>query len=155
MGSRKYNPIYQLLVQGDDDLIGQVAYALYKKEKHTWVEQFLKEQGIEPTDDQVADFHRIVCSEESRYRFRLQAQRIVLRTIDSLTAETLQQAQERLDHNHREQLSKIIAPLIPSFWSGVGQGIVASFLFSLLIVLTILIAQWGGIDFKVLFGWIA
>ena len=31
---RKYNHIYQLLVQGDDDLIGQVAYTLYKKEKY-------------------------------------------------------------------------------------------------------------------------
>lgn len=154
MGSRKYNHIYQLLVQGDDDLIGQVAYALYKKEKHAWVERFWDEHDQEPTDDDVASFHCFICSEENIDRFRLQAKSIVQETINSVTAETLHRAQEELNRNHQAQLKAIIEPLIPGFWDGVKQGVVASLLFSILIVVFIFIIRLGSIDFGALFDWL-
>lgn len=154
MSSRKYNHIYQLLVLGDDDLIGQVAYSLYKKEKCAWGSRFIEENGAEPSDDDVALFHCFTCSEENKIRFRLQAKNIVLNTIDAVTSENIRRAREELNRNHRTQLLAIVEPLRTSFWMGVLQGVIASFVFSLLIVLFITIAKWGGIDFGAFLDWL-
>lgn len=154
MGARKYNHIYQLLVQGDDDLIGQVAYALYKKEKHAWVQRFKEEERHEPEDEDLAKFHCFVCSDENKNRFRLQAQSIVQQMMSAATERTINQAQEELNRNHQAQLRSVVKPLITSFWMAVLQGVVASFIFSLLIVAFVSIARWGGLNFSAFFDWL-
>ena len=46
--SRKYNFIYSKLVDDKDDIVGHIAYSLYKNEKIEFIEAFKKENSREP-----------------------------------------------------------------------------------------------------------
>ena len=46
----QYNTVYERLVLRDDDLVGLIAYALYKQRKRAWVVDFQipEKPGSEP-----------------------------------------------------------------------------------------------------------
>ena len=49
---RKYNYIYKLLVEDRGDIIGHIAYALYKEDKIEYINKFKEEHNNnEPTED--------------------------------------------------------------------------------------------------------
>jgi hypothetical protein len=50
------NPILAELVQGEDDLAGLVAYALYKLNKRDWLASFFKTHGRDPTEGEVESY---------------------------------------------------------------------------------------------------
>lgn len=50
------NPIFEMLVSGDDDIVGLVAYSIYKQNKRDWLMAFNKSRGREPDDDEVASY---------------------------------------------------------------------------------------------------
>lgn len=63
---------YTDLVKGDDDLIGHIAYSIYKAEKLAWTKSFESaNNGQEPTQDEVDRyFHHSVPGKMDRYRER-------------------------------------------------------------------------------------
>jgi len=44
------NPIFDALVTPDDDVVGLVAYSLYKQNKRAWLDDFIKATGRAPTE---------------------------------------------------------------------------------------------------------
>lgn len=54
-GGVKHNS-YSLFVQKENDLVGHIAYALYKREKLQFIENILKEKGRSPNEDEFAAF---------------------------------------------------------------------------------------------------
>jgi len=52
----KGNGIFRTLVTSDDDVVGFVAYSLYKQSKLDWVRELEREKGREPTDAELASF---------------------------------------------------------------------------------------------------
>ena len=154
MGSREYNQIYGKLVEGDDDLVGQVAYALYKKEKHAWVKRFCERYNSEPTDEDLSSFHCTICSPENVFRFRLQASGIITQTINGVIKKTTDQVQDELNRDHKERLKTIVKDLVPRFWTSVFQSVLASFIFSMLILAIIAFVKLGNIDYVAWFEWL-
>ncbi|OVE48555.1 hypothetical protein [Chromobacterium violaceum] len=60
---------YTDLVKSDDDLIGHVAYSLYKSEKLTWLQTFEDKHQRAATDDEVETyFHPSVPAKIEEYR---------------------------------------------------------------------------------------
>ena len=51
--SRKYNYIFSKLVDDETDLIGLVAYGIYKNNKIGYIEKFKEKQGREPSEDEL------------------------------------------------------------------------------------------------------
>ena len=51
--ARKYNYIFKKLVDDETDLIGLVAYGLYKNNKIEYLEKFKDKNGREPTEDEL------------------------------------------------------------------------------------------------------
>ena len=47
------NPVFTSLVTGDGDVVGLVAYSVYKQNKHDWLLAFTKAKGRDPNDDEV------------------------------------------------------------------------------------------------------
>jgi hypothetical protein len=47
------NPVFALMVEGDDDIHGLVAYALYKQSKRDWMMEFATRNGREPTAEEI------------------------------------------------------------------------------------------------------
>lgn len=46
-----YNKAMEILLDGDDDLVGLVAYALYKQSKRDWIVSYRRQYGRPPNDD--------------------------------------------------------------------------------------------------------
>jgi hypothetical protein len=47
------NPVFGSLVSGDGDIVGLIAYSIYKQNKHDWLHAFAKSKGREPDDAEV------------------------------------------------------------------------------------------------------
>ena len=47
------NDVFAKLVTGDNDIIGLVAYSIYKQNKFDWLQAFNRAKGREPTEDEL------------------------------------------------------------------------------------------------------
>ena len=50
------NEVFGNLVQGDNDIVGLVAYSIYKQNKHDWLVAFNKAKNRSPVEDEVAAY---------------------------------------------------------------------------------------------------
>lgn len=66
--SRKYNYIYDKIVQEPGDITGLVAYSLYKKQKVEYVSGLKEQYGRDPSDVELATFHTVSCQQIKNYR---------------------------------------------------------------------------------------
>ena len=64
-----YNPVFEKLVTDSDDLVGLVAYALYKDHKRRWLFR-LRETLREPTESDEQAFLASVQADLESYRDR-------------------------------------------------------------------------------------
>lgn len=90
---RNYNFIYSHLVENKEDILGHIAYSLYKAEKVEFIEGFKKENNREPREEELKPFHRASCSAGSLERFRQMAFNI----LQDFTSETLHRAIENVE----------------------------------------------------------
>ena len=56
----KYNFIYSKLVLAEDDVVGLIAYGIYKKHKIEFINKIKDEKGREPNDDECDSFFCVV-----------------------------------------------------------------------------------------------
>ena len=76
--AREYNFIYSRLVQSESDMIGHIAYSLYKAEKVSWIEGHKKDNGgKEPTEMEFRKYHEACCSEHRINSYRSMASGIL------------------------------------------------------------------------------
>lgn len=69
--ARQYNFIYKRLVKNESDIVGNIAYSLYKADKIKFIEDFkAKNGGNEPTETDFQGFHDICCMEANINRYR-------------------------------------------------------------------------------------
>lgn len=50
------NAVFESLVTGDEDIVGLVAYSIYKQNKHDWLVAFNKAKGREPDEAEAASY---------------------------------------------------------------------------------------------------
>lgn len=51
-----YSKVYRLLVNGEDDLVGQIAYAIYKQQKIEKITRFTTANSRPPVENDLASF---------------------------------------------------------------------------------------------------
>ena len=71
------NRAYEQLVSGDDDLIGLIAYALYKKDKRDFHIGWQEQHGSAPQDDHVKAFVATVLTLGQQLRYRTAARDMI------------------------------------------------------------------------------
>ena len=71
------NRAYEQLVSGDDDLIGLIAYALYKKDKRDFYIGWLEQHGSAPQSDHVKAFTASVLTLGQQLRYRTAARDMI------------------------------------------------------------------------------
>lgn len=148
--ARTYNYIYKQLVSDENDVVGHVAYALYKSNKIEFIENFKKEHnGEEPSEDDLKPFHDVSCTPSSIKRYKTQAVQITCDFLDVTLSETTKQIEEDCVRNHSEYLKNIIEPLKPmsrkkQFWMGVWQSVLGAFFFALIVAAFAFIKSYGN-----------
>ncbi len=135
---RIYNFIYSKLVEGNNDVVGHIAYSLYKSDKIKFIDGFKKENNREPDETELKTFHSISNQQDSIDRYRLAAANILRDFMNNTLQESIQNIERECYENHAQILSKIVEPLRPAkrstiFWHGVLQGVVGAFIFALIV----------------------
>ena len=128
----KHSGIYERLVADDHDVLGQIAYSIYKRRKREFVLRKKLELGTDNLPDSVlADF----VNDQTDYTldlYRDEAQKLSREFLDATYESELSKAVQRLDSQYREKYDELATSLRPhSWWYGVGQSIAASFFFLL------------------------
>jgi hypothetical protein len=130
-----YNWIFKELVKGPDDVSGALAYVLYKNEKVAYIERFTADQGRDPTEADLAEFHRMTNLPGRLDAYRSQADDLLETFLDNvLTTELLTYKQEVKD-------DATVKAVKTSFVSGVVQNVVAG-LFTTLMTFGAVLAVW-------------
>ncbi len=71
------NRVYDHLVEGGDDVIGLVTYALYKQDKREWLMSWRKEHDADPTEEQIEAFVAAQMTASQRDRYRTAARQVL------------------------------------------------------------------------------
>lgn len=104
----EYNWIYKKLVTGQHDVLGALAYALYKAEKIAYIDSFLKTSGQHPSDTELKEFHRVSTLSTRLNAYRDQADALLNVFIDNMLAERLRLAQDAYEQEFiATQLAKL------------------------------------------------
>lgn len=140
----EYNVVYQKLVADEADIVGQLAYCLYKQSKQKYLREFQRLNRRRPTDAELR-IH-VNCAELPALNdYRDKATQVVAEVL----AQAAQEKQEELEKHFKNQLWEFInrhqpETLFERGWRGFkglvygGAGGVVGNLFTTLLVLLIL-----------------
>lgn len=91
---------FSRLVEEDSDIIGMIAYTLYKREKIEWINAFTTSHGLEPTDTDIRDYFNILTDKDAKIdEYRKRAETIMQEIINEVIADDLEIYREELK-NH-------------------------------------------------------
>ena len=156
MPERQYNFIFSKLVEKDDDMLGLLAYGLYKQQKIEYIAQFKKEHGRGPTHEELATFHDLTSSQTQIENYKQLAE-IRFNSILNKVMEDNLEAFRKAAHQGQ---SDAIAELKPSNRERILSGIVGNFSFIIFCALLFGAAAFINADYpgqimtgiKILFG---
>lgn len=132
--ARQYNFIYKQLVKDESDIVGNIAYSLYKADKIKFIEDFkAKNGGKEPTEAEFQPFHDICCMDANINRYKMQALNILQGFLDDTLSATTRQIEQDLESNYKKELMGIVGKTtVKSFSWNVFQSVVGAFVFMIL-----------------------
>lgn len=125
--ARKYSRLYKKIVKEERDVVGHIAYALYKEAKIKHIEDYKsRHNDEEPDEDYLEHFHNIACLDAEVSRYRIQATGILQDFIQN----TIEEATSKMEKENEDKELRIrremddIKP--KSFIYGVGQSALGS-----------------------------
>ena len=127
--SIKHSGVYERLVKGDNDFLGQVAYSIYKRRKREFIIRTQEELGTSNIPDELIENFIKDQTDYTLDLYRIQANNLSLEFLNASYRNEINNEKQRLDHEYSEKYRKLADFVKPSFWYGVLQGVVASFLF--------------------------
>lgn len=149
---RNYNFIYNKLVLGGDDLVGLIAYSIYKQHKIEFINKYVEEAGKDPEEDDLRSFHLSSATDTQLELYRSQAEIILSDIVISGAEEKIQESADQfkieLDEKFEEtraemdnDLTDRIKKAMPPYWVGLTQGFFASLFFAIIVSLIMFIGR--------------
>lgn len=99
---RNYNYIFSKLVQSDDDIVGLISYALYKRQKIDHIQRFMSEHGHGPTDENLKSFHEMSSTDIQIENYRTRAEKIANTFINELMADFVEEFKKAQYEAHKK-----------------------------------------------------
>ena len=112
--------MYSKLVRGEDDLVGLVAYSLYKRAKVAFILEGASE-GRQPSRDEFRGFDRTTCLPQTLESYRQQAESLLAEFSQNLLEERVAEIDAAFKTELADRLSKV-----QPFWRSVWQNVVAN-----------------------------
>lgn len=119
--------LYKKIVAGERDVVGHIAYALYKSAKIKHIEEYKAQHNDAESDEDYLDhFHTIACLDEEVNRYRIQATGIIQDFIQNSVDETTSKI-EKENKEKELQIRRGMDDIKPrSFMYGVWQSAVGA-----------------------------
>ena len=130
--SQLHSGIYERLVSDERDVLGQIAYSLYKNRKREFILRKQVRLGCATVPEDVVEDFVEDQTDSQLMLYKIQAEKLFREVLDASYGEQLRQETERIERKYQQQyeaFSKAIQPR--SWWYGVWQSFAASFFFIL------------------------
>ncbi len=118
---KQFNFIYSQLVRANDDLVGLIAYGIYKKQKIEFIEKMKSDTGHDPTEAECQAFYSTSTTDSQLKYYRTQAETMISETISSIAQEELTNFEREMHKNYQSEIKSCI----PSNWSSFGFSVLA------------------------------
>lgn len=107
-----YNWIYEHLVQDENDLVGAIAYVLYKQHKIEFIKS-IESNGSSsgPTEEQWSEFHRSTCLESNILNYQHRAQNLVNQFLRDMLTQHYNKLEADADQRTSDKVSLITTEL--------------------------------------------
>lgn len=140
INKHRYSSIYNELVDKPNNLVGLLAYSIYKQEKIDYVKHFEEDKGRPPEPSELKEFHHQAHLRIAQYN------EIAESRVSDLFDSLFKTQSEMLEEEYNKRLVQELKSFKPSWWAGVFQGVMGSILYSIfigLIIFYLLYAQYG------------
>lgn len=147
--SGSYNKTFERLVTGKDDLVGLLAYSLYKQSKSDWIKRFKQRTPDGPTQPEL-DAYADHLGDDDLNRLRGEAQSMLFSFADTFLQERMPSIRENFI---KTELSPLLANLQKtvkdrtSFISALLANIAATLVIggvTAIVILTLILPDLGG-----------
>lgn len=143
----KYNFIYSKLVTDEDDLIGLIAYGIYKKHKIEFITKIKEEQKHEPTPEECNSFFAASTTESQLSKYRNQAETMLSEMVGNIANEELRRYENDMLRDYKKEITSCVdamASKFPSNGKTFGLSVLAGILSSLLFTIMASIFYFVG-----------
>ena len=123
--------VYSRLVKDDDDVTGQIAYSIYKRTKQEFIRKKQEEFSLNVIPDDVFEEFYATQTDYVLELHRIHAKTLLREFLDNSYKDDVAKEKQQLQEEHNEHYAKLADAAKPSFWYGVLQSVVGSFLFLL------------------------
>ena len=139
---KKYNFIYRELVVDENDLIGLIAYGLYKKHKIEFIEAYKSENfGQEPSLDACNAFANSSCTPTQIKQYRDSAETLLQKMTMEAAREEIDKFENNLLKDYRAELRQAVRDEQPRWWHSVLWSVIGALVFSLIVALFVFIGS--------------
>ena len=128
----QYNYIYEKLVTNDDDVLGLIAYGIYKQHKIEFITKIKEDKQREPTPEEFNSFFAASTTESQLNNYRSQAEALLSETVANIANEELGRYENEMLRNYKNEIKDCIPGNGKTFIVSVGAGIVSALLFAVI-----------------------
>ena len=101
----KYNFIYEKLVTAEDDLVGLIAYGIYKKHKIEFITKIKGELQRDPTEEECRSFFAASTTESQLGHYRSQAETMLLEMVGNIAGEEIREYEKEMLREYKKEIS--------------------------------------------------
>lgn len=138
----KNNFIYSKLVHDDADIIGMVAYSIYKKHKIEFIESVKSIHNREPNDEEWEAFAVSSNTDSQLSKYISHADSIIASFVMNTAGEQIKDSERKMLEEYRENIRAVL----PSNWKTIGLSVLGSFIFSAVITLALILGAFSEKD---------
>lgn len=135
---KPYNTVCEKLVQRDDDLVGLIAYALYKQHKRDWLIAYRQRRDRKPSDEELGAY---LTAQQLDLTVRM-SRACAETVLNDFGEQTLERATPDIQRN------AISAEITSSlkWWRQLPTGVFSAAAYSALLLAIAFILRFAGID---------
>lgn len=133
-----YNTVYETLVQRDDDLVGLIAYALYKQHKRDWLIAHHQKLGRSPSEQELGAYLTAQKLDSTVVMYRERATTVLENFGDAILSRATPDIA-------REAITSEITSAL-KWWRQIPTGIATALAYTLLLIAIALVLRYAGID---------
>lgn len=137
--SKRYSFIYSKLVKNSADIVGLIAYTIYKRHKIEQIMRIRNEFSVpEDVETQIQAFTSFAESDSQIERYLSEADDLLLAFADSSLESHRKEIEDQFDKSVLARVEEILPSSkkakIAQYWVGVSQGVVASIIFVFVVI---------------------
>lgn len=136
--------MYSKIVDDENDIIGLVAYALYKQHKIEFFKKArLDNDGDEPTEEAIKAFIQSSSTDSQIKKYRAEAEGILSDVVINVTREQINQTEREMLDSYQAKIRQAVKDETPGKGQTIFLNIIGTALFSVIITIIFIIGNFS------------